>query len=842
MRTTSPLLRFSGLALLTSALLLGACSDDTQQNNATVKCQAGEVENPITGQCVPQRKNPNPRPDIGLPDMNGDSTSDDMGDMDVFDLPPEDMPPTMVDLPTDTRCAPAIDSDGDGLTNSCECRLGTDPGNSDTDGDTLPDGFEDANKDCMFGTNETQATSADTDSDGLSDGVERRNNLNPLASDTDGDGIPDGVEFNSCLNPKNKDTDGDGIPDGEEDINKDGKIGICTPNPRQYEPVCAQGEYDPCKADTDGDGTPDSEEVNFLGCRQEFLNNLPTPTLIKNTAANYQLALNNEVKTATTSGIGNGQADVFNHEQASYAGFIASLPKVGGATSTEALRDALLTRINSAYPGAAFDNSGRRTFTHDNHPGLVGVKINLGRQGKPNDERDRVLNTIAQSTATHNAGGTFSQSVGNLSLLFSLIDRGGPNYIITGVVVSDALHQQRTSRTGYLVDDAISAASVATANKMLETACVSYRVDDKAKVDFIWIIDGSGSMSDENAKVRNYATDFTNILTASNLDWRLGVVSSNCSNVGQDMELPANIKQIYGSRCDIPNLPIPVPIPMGRYKNGMLCDKNGAFFTNDPQKFKDCVDEIARQSATTEHTATIAPAAVARALPRVDNDPKKLRRNAATVIISVTDEFDDLIEDEMGWPDAGSGNNPPNDPSTQGVDYNKLDGVIQPFVDYLLGPDARATLFGLFWVPMQMCNSASEAAVGIQRIVDRTGGASGNICSGMLSRTLQQIAEASAGLASGLRVQGSPVAPTITVRIGDVSTQMIELPMRSRAQGWDYDAVTNAVVFNGNNPPQTNDRVVITYQRWEGSLKVCMSNGDCANGLQKMQCVDGVCL
>jgi len=39
----------------------------------------------------------------------------------------------------------AVDSDKDGLTNTVEILLGTDPNNPDTDGDGLTDGTEDAN-------------------------------------------------------------------------------------------------------------------------------------------------------------------------------------------------------------------------------------------------------------------------------------------------------------------------------------------------------------------------------------------------------------------------------------------------------------------------------------------------------------------------------------------------------------------------------------------------------------------------------------------------------------------------------------------------------------------------
>lgn len=82
----------------------------------------------------------------------------------------------------------AIDSDGDGLTDTEEANVGTDPNH------------------------------ADSDQDGLTDGNELKNlNLNPLIQDTDEDGLPDGAEVNLYrTNPTVQDSDGDGVNDMDE--------------------------------------------------------------------------------------------------------------------------------------------------------------------------------------------------------------------------------------------------------------------------------------------------------------------------------------------------------------------------------------------------------------------------------------------------------------------------------------------------------------------------------------------------------------------------------------------------------------------------------------------------
>jgi RHS repeat-associated protein len=114
----------------------------------------------------------------------------------------------------DTIAITAIDmtdTDGDGLIDSRETALGTDPNNPDSDGDGLSDGEE------VDGIG-TDPLDADTDNDGLSDGDEVNVHASdPKDADTDDDGLNDGAEVDSwgtlVLNP---DTDADTYSDGDE--------------------------------------------------------------------------------------------------------------------------------------------------------------------------------------------------------------------------------------------------------------------------------------------------------------------------------------------------------------------------------------------------------------------------------------------------------------------------------------------------------------------------------------------------------------------------------------------------------------------------------------------------
>jgi len=84
---------------------------------------------------------------------------------------------------TVTYSVAPVDTDGDGLPDSVEATLGTDPALVDTDGDGVSD-YDEVNRDGTPGNYtpgvDTDPLNPDTDGDGLSDGVEIAHGSNPL--------------------------------------------------------------------------------------------------------------------------------------------------------------------------------------------------------------------------------------------------------------------------------------------------------------------------------------------------------------------------------------------------------------------------------------------------------------------------------------------------------------------------------------------------------------------------------------------------------------------------------------------------------------------------------------
>lgn len=150
-----------------------------------------------------------------LNDTDGDGISDGDEIGDIADLPNDSNNNGVLDvIETDE----SIDQDNDGLPDSVEAILNTDPTKSDSDGDGINDAIEvGANPERPLDTDLDGIIDAldsidntDTDNDGISDSQELKLKSNPELADSDDDGINDSEELGG--NPEQPlDTDNDGL-------------------------------------------------------------------------------------------------------------------------------------------------------------------------------------------------------------------------------------------------------------------------------------------------------------------------------------------------------------------------------------------------------------------------------------------------------------------------------------------------------------------------------------------------------------------------------------------------------------------------------------------------------
>lgn len=211
-----------------------------------------------------------PTPDTNTAaDTNGDGVPNFIGDLD----------PPFYNTLDNFGSVPGVNSQSEGGDRASRLRGSmTDPNNPDTDGDGIPDGIEDANRNGWIdgepwsdlnanGKYDAGEPFTDINGNGVfdrGDGEPLPLSYNPYLGRTWPNGARDPGEFWTETDPINADTDGDGLSDGfGEDKNFNGFIDGDTNGNRIYNPGEAWTETDPLRADTDGDGLPDGWEVAY---------------------------------------------------------------------------------------------------------------------------------------------------------------------------------------------------------------------------------------------------------------------------------------------------------------------------------------------------------------------------------------------------------------------------------------------------------------------------------------------------------------------------------------------------------------------------------------------------
>jgi hypothetical protein len=434
-----------------------------------------------------------------------------------------------------------VDSDGDGLSNPDELARGTNPNNADTDGDGINDGLE------VTRTN-TDPLNADSDCDGRSDGAEDvdsdgivdASETDPRDADTDNDGLTDGLEaggicrttappqtstqcLGTCVvdlnpatttNPLDADTDNDGIEDGAEDADQNGRVDA--------------GELDPNNANDVGGA--DGSACGTANLRQITLINRADDTadLILATPTDFP---DNRTTTLARNGAQVG-AMVFDPTR-QVAG-VAMKGDLSGATASEKIQTTLNTLLNGALGDV--NALSVQTFTSwDGHDAAIGRITWTDAQAT--DTTAKSLNDIVSAVLGGTVTGTLSTSgstdTGPYTLQVEVLVRSPTSTII----VMGLARQARVDAdevTLFRVDDLANGSAVAQFGDDTSTQCDRFVVEPAQRVDFVLVVDNSGSMSNEQTAVARAAQEIGARLATSTVDFRIGVLATDVDNLAND--------------------------------------------------------------------------------------------------------------------------------------------------------------------------------------------------------------------------------------------------------------------------------------------------------------------
>jgi hypothetical protein len=689
-----------------------------------------------------------------------------------------------------SMCDPARDDDGDCMKNGFEgCGLSPEP---DTDGDATPDWAD-----------------LDSDDDGLPDRVDAVTCA--ALTDSDGDGKPNHLD---------SDSDNDGLIDGFEDRNGDGKVGNCEKacagpldcNGVELEacsipaagapgvcisPNCASGETDPTKTDTDGDGTFDGKEGNFICNPQSAENPFGLKSIryvdSKNTVyarANWRLALE--------LGALDGVPEIASPDplESAYI-FDMTAPAVelaGFMTSRKSAEDA--TAVTEMFAAV----TAMQTLPNFNS---VVLRVS-GSNGTSLDGFDTVLKTILEVHAIEDtevtevraallpaltgrppedvtllpppwAGQKSRRFIVTMQTIYRATTK---QTLYTGSVARADAYEDRNRATGFHADDMSNGTGLSQSDNEELRECEQFLARDTAAADIIWVLDESGSTSDDRERIAANAETFFQKSVDAGLDFRMGVTSMDKSGL-----FATRVEGGTGDRWIEPDEP--------DVFRTSINDPSGPDFGSD------------------EAGLTSASEIIKKHLPRDNGDSQKIRENVKLVVIYVTDEHAQEVEDAGILGDF-------NDTIPTPDQQTQINELVAPFIEELNNENAIAHVIGepLPHTSAPPC-SGSERTYGYYEVISALGGQLGSICQLDLGPTLDAIIDSTVGDASPIKLSFVPISASIAV------TRDGKVVKRSRAGGWDFRSSSNAVVFfNLPFDPAHPSDTIVSYRRWATQVPI----------------------
>ena len=359
--------------------------------------------------------------------------------------------------------------------------------------------------------------------------------LKEQTKDSDGDGIRNNIEQGCAAkgneyDPCNRDMDGDTIPDGMEDLNQD-----CVFQPEF-------GETDPKVADTvDADYEKVMQARKAVCDLEKMKGKSSSPAGFKFSYAIPSGGL--EFEQIGTSSDGGGQTVTFSAKEGNSVKIVGLHQLLNfSASGNVFLKEALdsvgvpfiqESKFESQVPAQTWKTNGIYDSTKlqvvaDHNVDRYKYRLTIGTVSL-----EAVLGALAGKADLGGTGSTtWDSSTAMLYMARSYEWQGvdGSNIYSVGIACTDSLVNSG-SPTSLLMDDIISGTLVVADTRLRVDktfVCQSEAyASSSGSVDFIWVIDNSGSMEDELDHVEATVDRFVDRLDNAEFNFRLMVTATD---------------------------------------------------------------------------------------------------------------------------------------------------------------------------------------------------------------------------------------------------------------------------------------------------------------------------
>ena len=331
-----------------------------------------------------------------------------------------------------------------------------------------------------------------------------------------------------------------------------------------------------------------------------------------------------------------------------------------------------------------------------------------------------------------------------------------------------------------------------------------------SKIDILWVIDNSGSMSPSQTNILNNFSGFMKNFGSKNLDYQMAVTTTEAfksdAKFGND---PTFSKYKDGATFTSGKTSYNKHTGINLLYPGASSDITATFMINAYQGDQGSGDERAFSSMMS-------------ALKNITN-PILFRPNSflAVIVLSDEDDFSSSSRAEYSWIARQTNETTAQYNARYAPDHSYTYAGLDSIGSYLSSLDSftsstptnrhysvsTITAKDNACVQSMLGAGASSSIIG-QRYMDlaaQTQGVIGSICDPNFAGTLDAIQEKILELSTEFYLQRQPVISSISVVVNSVAIA------QDPANGWTYDSVKNGILFHGNAIPPSGAEIAVHF-------------------------------
>ena len=507
-----------------------------------------------------------------------------------------------------------------------------------------------------------------------------------------------------------------------------------------------------------------------------------TPTPSNSTVSGYNVTVPSGLTTGTTPS-GDFTGITYQGNPAEVAGFVSTVNYSGTAGCTN-FGSTLLTAMINDDPNKIITNNQISSNVIGTNPDCSAVYI-LAVTTNASMTVTQLSNHLIEEIGKTVPGGTISNlpvsaSSESPTTTFRVVLQA--TYSSTG----SELVGVGVSREADYANNAALLASLLDGTNINPTTSTNLSKTDSftatadPKVDFVWVVDNSGSMAGEQASVVANASTFFTKLKTKRIDFRLGVIATGSTGTNS-CEMTAQNKAwaLWGT--------------------GWTTSANGA------TAFSNNVSSVGTSGCGTDETGIFF---MERALGVHTGEAATIvpRSGAKLIFVILSDEGDGYttMANKAGAnAPSTTFNTASNTFVTNSYKVYTVSGIHDGSVDngaIAIGQPGKCSGTGT------SADNGNNTDTKYYNLALATGGSSSTICSSDYSAILDNIATQAAGSASIYVLTKTPISSTIVVKKnGTAVTQ-------DATNGWAYNSATKTIVFSGTAYPTAGDTITVDYQ------------------------------